>query len=301
MSRARTTKAKVAQRTAPPPPSADAAPAALPTLAELQALFQSAILSGHDDILAHIPASSRTNASVLFGVYRNAYVARLIEIIGNDHALTARYLGSEAFDDLARGYVAAHPSTTQNARWVSRHLAAYARSAPRFASHAHVGDLIAIEAALNTAFDAADATVLSLADLQAVAPEQWDMLVFAPHPSAQRLSACSNAFDLWLALKDDDEVPAAKRGATELLVWRHEAAPMIRSIGAEEAMMWDEAARGVRFGVLCEMLATFDAPDTSALRAAQYLQGWLLSGALSRAEVTARPRKSRRALADEAF
>jgi hypothetical protein len=283
------------------PPAAAATPAAVPTLAELQAQFQAAILSGNDDILALIPANSHADASVLFGVYRHAYLARLVEVIGNDHALTARYLGREAFDDLARGYVAAHPSTTQNARWVSQHLTAYARSAPRFAGHRHVGDLVAIEAALNTAFDAADAPELSLADLQGVAPEQWDMLVFGPHPSAQRLSIGSNAFDLWLALKDDGDVPPAQAGATELLVWRHGTAPMIRVIGSEEAMMWDEAANGVRFGVLCEMLATFDDPDTSALRAAQYLQGWLLSGALSRADVGARPRKTRRALADKAL
>jgi len=36
-------------------------------------------------------------------------------------------------------------------------------------------------------------------------------------------------------------------------------------------MLWDEAARGVRFGVLCEMAATYDDPDRAALHAAGYL------------------------------
>lgn len=73
---------------------------------------------------------------------------------------------------------------------------------------------------------------------------------------------------------------------------------MLRPLGAEEAMMWTEAAKGVRFGVLCEMLATFDDPDHAALRAAQYLQGWLLSGALAGAAISARRRKTSKASAD---
>lgn len=286
-------RSKVLQRTALPPVSAAPAPVATPSLAALQALFQAAILNGDDEVLHLIPDNSRTNADVLFGVYRNAYVGRLIDIIAHDHPLTARYLGPEAFDALARGYVAAHPSTTQNARWVSRHLTSYTRAAPRFARHEHVGDLVAIEAALNSAFDAADAAVLRLDDLQAIAPEHWDMLVFTPHAAAQRLTTASNAFALWQALRDDDDVPAAEPVAAELIVWRQETTPMIRVIGTEEAMMWDEAAKGVRFGVLCEMLATFDDPATSALRAAQYLQGWLISGALSHATVSRRRRKAR--------
>jgi hypothetical protein len=276
---------------------ADVAPRA-PSLSELQGMFQEAILKGGDDILKLIPPNSHTNAQVLFGVYRNAYVGRLVEIIGADHPLTAMYLGDDAFGDLARSYVAAHPSTTQNARWVSRHLTEFARQTPRFAPHRQVGDLIAIEAALNTAFDAADAEPVTIAALQQTPPEQWDMLVFTPHPSAQKLTLSSNALDLWLALKDDAEVPEAEEGSVELLVWRQEASPMLRPLGAEEAMMWTEAAKGVRFGVLCEMLATFDDPDNAALRAAQYLQGWLLSGALAGAAVSARRRRTSKARAD---
>ena len=271
---------------------------AAPTLAELQASFQRAILDGGDDILGLIPANQHTNAGVLFGVYRNAYVGRLVDVIASDHPLTAAYLGEDAFGDLARGYIAAHPSTTQNARWVSQHLTDYARTAPRFAPHAQVGDLIAIEAALNTAFDAADAEAITIAALQAVAPEQWERLVFTPHPSARRLTLSSNAVDLWLALKDDAEVPPAEARADELIVWRQDTTPMLRWLGVEEAMAWDEAAKGLRFGVLCEMLATYDDPDTAALRAAQYLQGWLVSGMLCDARAPS-PRRKRARLAIE--
>lgn len=60
-------------------------------------------------------------------------------------------------------------------------------------------------------------------------------------------------------------------------------------MSAEEAMMWREAVKGVRFSVLCELLATFDDPETAATRAATHLQGWLAAGLLSGATVVAEP------------
>jgi hypothetical protein len=46
-------------------------------------------------------------------------------------------------------------------------------------------------------------------------------------------------------------------------------------------MMWDEAAKGIPFGVLCSMLATYDDPDSAAGRGAGYLHGWVARGCLS--------------------
>ena len=45
--------------------------------------------------------------------------------------------------------------------------------------------------------------------------------------------------------------------------------------------MWDEAANGIPFGVLCEMLATYDDPDGAAARGAGYLHGWITAGILT--------------------
>jgi hypothetical protein len=54
-----------------------------------------------------------------------------------------------------------------------------------------------------------------------------------------------------------------------------------RPLPAEEAMMWDEAAKGVCFGVLCEMVATFAGEDGAEIRAATYLKGWVDTGMLA--------------------
>ena len=56
---------------------------------------------------------------------------------------------------------------------------------------------------------------------------------------------------------------------------------MFRELCAEEAIMWDEACNGIRFGVLCSMLATYDDPDGAAARGAGYLHGWVTTGLLT--------------------
>ena len=122
-----------------------------------------------------------------------------------------------------------------------------------------------------------------------LAPEAWSDLKFRPHPSAFRLDLATNAAAIWLALKGDEAPPeaAALDQAARLLIWRQDVTPMFRELSAEEAMMWDEAVNGTSFGVLCEMLATYDDPDGAAGRGAGYLHGWITAGLLTGVSVGA--------------
>jgi hypothetical protein len=107
--------------------------------------------------------------------------------------------------------------------------------------------------------------------------------VFTTHPAALRLTFGTNAAEIWMALKDETAPPEAERlpEPHAVIVWRHEFMSRFRPLAAEEAMMWDEAAKGVRFGVLCEMVATFGGEDDAELRAATYLKSWLDTGMLA--------------------
>ena len=264
------------------------------SLREIQDRFQAAILTGDRAALADIMDNSRTGREVLFGVYANAYVGRLIEIIGNDHEQLHRYLGDEGFDQMARAYIAAHPSRTQNARWVSRHIPQFLGVTEPWRNFPEIVDVARIEQALNTAFDAPDGPVIGLPELTAIPPERWDGLMFSAHPSAHRFNIATNGLEIWRAMKDEADPPEPQHFGepVKLLVWRQGGTPKIRVLLPEEAMMWDEAGKGMRFGVLCEMVATFDRADEAAMRAARYLAGWLGAGLLS-ATAEAAPRNRR--------
>ena len=251
--------------------------------ARQQAAFQQGILTGDDTVLAEILDSPREKREALYGVYRYAYGSRLVEAMRNDHELLHAYLGDEAFDEMGHAYVKARPSEHPNLRWFSHALPEFLKSAKPYCDHPVLSDLAALEKGLNDAFDAADGPVLELSAMTGFAPEQWNDLTFRPHPSAARLDLSTNASAIWLALKNGETPPDATtlEEPSRILIWRQDTTPMFRELLPEEAMMWDEAAAGIPFGVLCEMLATYDDPDNAAARGAGYLHGWITSGILT--------------------
>jgi hypothetical protein len=252
-------------------------------LARQQSEFQRAILTGDDAILAEIPDSPKEKRETLFGVYRYAYSSRLVEAMRNDHKLLHIYLGDEMFDAMGHAYVAAYPSQHPNLRWFSASLPDFLKSAEAYGKYPVLSDLAALEKALNDAFDAVEAPVVAVADMAGFAPEAWAGLTFKAHPSARRLDLSTNAAAVWLALKADEDPPEplSLEEPGRILVWRQDVTPVLHQLSAEEAMMWDEAASGIPFGVLCSMLATYDDPDGAAARGAGYLHGWVTAGLLT--------------------
>ena len=178
------------------------------SLKEIQESFQRGILAGDDTILSEIKDSPKEKRKVLFGVYRNAYVARLAEVLADDYEQVHAYLGDAGFAKLAKRYIAAHPSDRRSARDFGRHV-------PHFliAAHAEVAEIATLEKALADAFDGPEAEPLSLAALAEVAPELWTRLVFTPQPTALRVTFATNAADIWSALRDESAPPATTPSA----------------------------------------------------------------------------------------
>jgi hypothetical protein len=252
-------------------------------LRELQESFQRGILAGDDSILAEVNDSAKEQRKVLFGVYRNAYVARLAEILTDDYAQLHAYLGDRAFAKLVKTYIDANPSDQRSARWFGRHLPDFVRASANDAKHAELAEIADLDKALADAFDGPDAAPLTIETLAALPPEAWPHLTFEPHPTAIRLSFSTNAAEIWAALKQETAPPKPVKlpERQAVVVWRQDFMARFKSLTAEEAMMWNEATKGVSFGVLCEMVAAFAGEDEAELRAATYLKGWVDMGMLA--------------------
>jgi hypothetical protein len=246
-------------------------------LAQLQSVMQRSILEGDNATLSFLKPPPNDTPEVMFGVYKHAYAARLVEVAGNDHEFLKAYLGDEQFNAMARGYVKAYPSHNPNARWFAHRLPDYLAGHEPWSEHPELAELAALERALNDAFDAPDAPVFTLADMQSLESERVADAVFSIHPSMRMLKAKTNVTGIWSALKSEERPPKpeALSEPIDIVVWRQGLASRFRLLGAEEAMALGEAAKGVPFGVLCEMIATMSDPDTAALRAGSYLRGWV--------------------------
>ena len=204
------------------------------SLKDLQESFQRGILAGDDTILAEIKDSAKEERKVLFGVYRHAYVARLAEVLADDYEQLHAYLGDAGFAKFAKSYIAAHPSDRKSARDFGRHVPEFLKADAGFAKHPELAEIARLEKALADAFDGPDAEPLKLAKLAEIAPELWAKLIFAPHPTAIRLTFTTNAADIWSALREDTAPPqpraparaasdprlAARRDGTLPAAWR---------------------------------------------------------------------------------
>ena len=250
-------------------------------LSALQARFQDGPVAGRDDVLGDIVDSPREGRETLFGVYRHAYAARLVESLSLDYERLGAYLGGERFETLGHAYLAEHPSVFRSIRWFGDELPAFLLSHAPWSASPELHELAAIERALNDAFDAPDGTPLGLDALGSVDPADFSRLTFTFDASARRLDLATNARLVWLAIGEDREPPAAaaaEDGPERLLVWRAGYTSKLRAMPADEAMLYDEAARGLAFGPLCEMLATTMEPEAAPSRAATIVAGWLEAG-----------------------
>jgi putative DNA-binding protein len=162
-------------------------------LAALQDQFQKALLLGDDRILVSISDNQRERRDILFRVYRHAYTQRLVEFVENDHELLHKYLGDEIFRKMAQAYAAAYPSHDPNARYFCIHVPVFLRTVEPYKSQPQLSELAALEKALNDAFDAADAPVLTLADLAGlfaadIRTSSLGAAVRLPHERARHLA-----------------------------------------------------------------------------------------------------------------
>jgi putative DNA-binding protein len=252
-------------------------------LKELQESFQRAIVEGDDAVLAKIIDSPREKREVLLGVYQNAYMLRLTEVLMADYEQLHAFLGDEQFGEMAREYISAHPSQTPNARWFGARLAQFLGENEKYAALPVLKDLAALEQLLNDVFDSQDAPKLTQNDLAKIPQQDWASLIFTPHPATRRSDLTTNAAEIWKALKSEETPPEPIRvGETvQLIAYRPEYISMFRPMVSEEAMMWDEIAKGVPFGELCTLIAFCGGEEEAPMRAAGYLKNWISTGLLA--------------------
>lgn len=197
------------------------------------------------------------------GIYQQAYRARLMAALADNYTVLQRALGDEGFEALALAYIAARPSRQASIRWFGDGLAEFMGSRDDLVPHPALIDFARLDWALRGAFDAADAPVLRLQDLQRLAPDAWPALRLRLHPSAQVLALDWAIAPAWHVLRDFDpeageeapEMPEPAPRAHALLVWRKGLDTRWRSLDATEAALLQRLAQRQTFAELCAALA----------------------------------------------
>ncbi len=246
-------------------------------LLRMEQAFQDGLLGRSQDILPRLRGNARESAETMFGIYRNAYWTRLVEALGNDFPGLKALMGHEAFERVARAYIARHPSEHPSIRWAGRRLSEFlAREAPCRADP-WLADMARFDWALAFAFDAPDAPAAGLPDLSVVQPESWGGIRLQFHPSLDAFRIATPVDEARPRLLENagSALDRGARCARAIMAWRIGYDVKFRTIDLLEYDALRAMQDGASFGDLCELVAQRTDPEAAPLRAAQILRGWL--------------------------
>jgi hypothetical protein len=232
-------------------------------------------LAASDALLAVTTASSALDAAARLQVYADAYFWRLRDVLVEDFPRLVDAVGFEAFEEIARDYLRAHPSTNPSVRHLGDALPAYLAARGDLAPH--LADLARLERARTDAFDAPDATPIDDAALRAVPPETWPLLRFRAIPALRVLRL---AWPVHLSWSTPAAAPAAP-APTALRVWRGDEYRVFHApLEPRAATALERLAAGEPFATICAAFGDLP-PGDAAREATALLARWLADGTIA--------------------
>jgi hypothetical protein len=203
--------------------------------------------------------------------------AQLAEFLAADHAKLQLYLGAAAFSAISRRYASKFSQLDPSVRWFSRNLPKFLGETVPYSKNPELAELACLETALNGAFEAPDAPVLSTGDFATLENSGLGDCTIAIHPSVKRLCFAFNTTSLWAALQCGEVPPHPERldAPQELLVWRQGTHPRFRMLGTDEALALDLAMQGKTFGQICKALSQVTGHEETIESTGVYLRGWV--------------------------
>ncbi|HJY85004.1 MAG TPA: DNA-binding domain-containing protein [Candidatus Binatia bacterium] len=216
-------------------------------------------------------------------IYAQMYYTRLLEVLREDFPQVAAILGCERFAEVARTYLACHPSTHPSLRNLGRHFAAFLDTRPEVASLPFLRDLARLEWARGEVFDAPDAEPLRLAHLHGFSPDEWPALRFQLIPAFQVLHSDWPVHEIWAAA--GEETPdrnCERREKTAVRVWRDGFAVYHAKMDATEQVALARVRAGESFAVICAALESVVAVEEAASVMGSLLLRWIEDGILAR-------------------
>jgi hypothetical protein len=232
-----------------------------------------------------VRGDDRLSAVERLDIYANMYFYRLLDVLKDDYPAVLAVAGDAAFHNLVTDYLLVHFPSHPSLRFAGEHLPAFVATHALAARYPFLADLACLEWAMVEAFDAADAAILSAADLTPVPAEQWAALRFLPHPSLRTVHSQWRVDRIRRRVDAEQEPGAADGEAVTIAVWRRGLRVVYRALDAVEASALGRLVNGATFGEACSNVAeTMDEAD-AAERLASGLAGWVEEGLFRSADL----------------
>ncbi len=157
------------------------------------------------DVSATVLPSQTLSSLDRIGIYRDQYVARLMEALETDYPALRRYYGEQVFYAMVDDYVHQYPSRSYTLNRLGDHLPEYLSRRP--ALH----DLARLEYAACQVFDAGVSPVLTAEQVAAVPPDAWDRARLRPIEAFRLLSFRYSVREYLKAVYAETPAPPLRR------------------------------------------------------------------------------------------
>ena len=197
-----------------------------------------------------------------------------------NYPILHKFLGEEKFCELGIKYAKTNPSKSRSIRWFGDGFAQFLQAQKQ--KH-HLIELAQFEWAMSEVFDAAEAPVVSVAEMTSIPPEKWGEMKFILHPSVRRLDFTWNVISVWQAISDQQTIPLLQRSQNPIswVCWRSDLINHFCSLSKEEGWAFDAVIKGAVFGEICEGLCHWIAQKDVAIKASGFLKAWVQAGLIS--------------------
>ncbi|ODN44076.1 DUF2063 domain-containing protein [Piscirickettsia litoralis] len=255
-------------------------------LAKLQDDFQTWVYAGEGDFIKGVAKPPRGNSHERLMIYHHAYYSRLVDIVIDDYPKLRVLLGDEVMVECIRTYVRATPARHFSVRYYGERLSQFLQENEPYNEVPLLAEMAEFEWALNLSLDAADAPVLTTADLANIAAEDWADVVIGFHPSVSLLFVQHGVVELWQSIEENPEhVEPVASELQACFVWRYELASHFVAMDELSGRVWQALNQGKCFGEVCAWLVDKMAEEKTVEYIAGLLQYWLSEGLISKLTV----------------
>lgn len=225
-----------------------------------------------------LDSNGQLNAQHGLTIYHHAYRARLLEVLSDVFSHTRLFCGSDYFEQLANLYIEGHTPSARSLHFYGDFFAQFLKQ--QHPDSPELFELAELEWVLRSLFFSGNTNTWTVSKIQEHSPspclEQENILL----PSVTILHHQSNAWQIWKAIEEDQEVPPAQvqdnalaSSQYSLLVWRQDWQPQFCTIEHQQAVFLTSLQQGQSIAELShQWLENGQLTDANVL--ASWLQQW---------------------------
>lgn len=181
-----------------------------------------------------------------FAVYRNNVHFGLVGVLAAKYPVCAQLVGDEFFTAMARIYVTDHKPTSPIMMHYGADFHAFIGDFAGARSVPYLSDMAALEEAWSVAYNAADASPVTLAEIATIDPEALPDLTLTPHPATGLIRSGYPIGSIWSA----HQAPGVtvRPGAEAVLITRPAMDIKVTVIPSADAALAQDLLRGAPVG-----------------------------------------------------